>query len=111
MIVLSDPTLSNEAADANVLQIVINLTSQRCEGEMVAELREEDNENLMRLIKQETSSISTVISHNLIGRLMVVFCRFPGAPRAASQAPRVQPPPPLSSAPAAGPSRARHVTL
>lgn len=80
IIVLSDPNLPNNEADANILQVVLNLSTMNVTGTVVAEMREFDNETLVHLIAG-THRVATVVSHDLIGRLMVMFVRHPGLAR------------------------------
>ncbi len=83
VVVVSDGRLDPHAADAEVLQVVLNLATLRLRrANVVAEVRVSDNEVLLHLVSQGT--VSTVPSHDLCGALMLQFARQPGLARVYS---------------------------
>ena len=84
VIVTSDAKLEPHAADAEVLQVVLNLsTLQTRFANVVAEVRMSENEALLHLISQGT--VAAVSSHDLCGALMLEFARQPGLNSVYSQ--------------------------
>jgi hypothetical protein len=81
VIIVSNVRLDPDTADAEVLQVVLNLTTlqlrRRCA--VVAEIRDIDNEPLVAMIG--VGLVHTVTSHDIIGRLMLLFLRAPGLAR------------------------------
>jgi hypothetical protein len=81
VIIISNMHLDPDTADAEVLQVVLNLTTvdlqPRCA--VVAEIRDIDNEPLVAMIGVDL--VHTVTSHDIIGRLMLLFLRAPGLAR------------------------------
>jgi hypothetical protein len=67
-----------------VLQVVLNLTTLNLTAgcSVVAEVRDVDNEPLVMLVGGDL--VKTVTSHDIIGRLMLLFVRQPGLARVYS---------------------------
>ncbi len=84
VIIVSDVRLDPDTADAEVLQVVLNLTTLNLTVgcSVVAEVRDVDNEPLVMLVGGEL--VKTVTSHDIIGRLMLLFVRQPGLARVYS---------------------------
>ena len=84
VIIVSDVRLDPDTADAEVLQVVLNLTTlDLTDGcSVVAEVRDVDNEPLVMLVGGDL--VKTVTSHDIIGRLMLLFVRQPGLARVYS---------------------------
>jgi hypothetical protein len=83
IIVVSDGRLPPHSADAEVLQVVLNLATLRLRhANVVVEVRVSDNEVLLHLVSQ--GSVATVPSHDLCGALMLQFARQPGLARVYS---------------------------
>ena len=76
IVIMSDTELSPDKADAEVLQVVLNLANHEKEGHVIAEVRDKDNEALIHLIGR--GQVETVVSHDIIGRLMLMSVRQPG---------------------------------
>ncbi len=57
-------------------QVVLNLSNLSLAGHVVAEVRDKDNEPLIHLIGR--GNVETVVSHDVIGRLMLMSVRQPG---------------------------------
>jgi hypothetical protein len=77
VIVTSDARLAPHVADAEVLQVVLNLSTLKTRyANVVAEVRMSDNEALLHLVSQGT--VASVSSHDLCGALMLEFARQPG---------------------------------
>eukprot|EP00210_Caulerpa_lentillifera_P003101 g2963.t1 len=79
IIVLADEQ-SPDQSDARVLRIVLSLAALyeagTLEGYIVAELCDMDNEPLVRLVGGQF--VQTVVSHDIIGRLMIQCAQQPG---------------------------------
>ena len=84
IIIVSDVRLDPDTADAEVLQVVLNLTTMDLAAHcsVVAEIRDVDNEPLVMLVGGDL--VKTVTSHDIIGRLMLLFVRQPGLARVYS---------------------------
>ena len=82
--VLSNMSLDADTADAEMLQVVLNLTTIALDPDCVvaAEVRDKDNEPLVARLG--TGLVSTVPSHDICGRLMLLFVRQPGLARVYS---------------------------
>jgi hypothetical protein len=67
-----------DVADAEVLRIVLQLRALRggLKGHVVAEMRDVDNEALVQMVGG--GCVETVVSHDIIGRLMLMAARQPG---------------------------------
>jgi hypothetical protein len=67
-----------EQADATVLRSVLQLKGlkQELRGHIVAEMRDADNEHLVNMASDWTAE--TVVSHDIVGRLMLMSARQPG---------------------------------
>lgn len=76
VVVFSDTTMVPDQADAEILQVILNLNNMSLSGHVVAEVRDKDNEALIHLIGR--GNVETVVSHDIIGRLMLMAVRQPG---------------------------------
>jgi hypothetical protein len=67
-----------DEADSRTLRVVLGLMSMQggLSGHIVAEMRDIDNEVLVQIVGQEV--VETVVSHDLVGRLMLMSARQPG---------------------------------
>mmetsp|Transcript_58915 Transcript_58915/g.103103 ORF Transcript_58915/g.103103 Transcript_58915/m.103103 type:complete len:825 (+) Transcript_58915:103-2577(+) len=67
-----------EKADADTLRCILSLRSMQysVQGHIVAEVRDIDNEPLVKLVGG--SSVETLVSHDVLGRLMLMSARQPG---------------------------------
>ncbi|KAJ1456831.1 hypothetical protein M885DRAFT_155102 [Pelagophyceae sp. CCMP2097] len=75
-LVLAEPG-DADTADATTLRTVLALqTLPRLRGHVVAEMRDIDNEPLVKIVGGE--NIETVTSHDVLGRLMLMSAREPG---------------------------------
>ena len=69
-----------DKADAGTLRTVLSLVGMGgLDGHIVAEVRDVDNEPLLRLVA--SSNIETIVSHDIIGRLMIMAVRMKGLTR------------------------------
>ena len=82
VVVLSDDTLRPDQADARSLRVALSFVSEqrhcapasdRC---IVMEMQDVDNEPLVQLVGGE--HVETIVTHDLIGRLMIQSARHPG---------------------------------
>ena len=76
VVVFSDTGMVPDQADAEILQVILNLNNMQLAGHVVAEVRDKDNEALIHLIGR--GNVETVVSHDVIGRLMLMSVRQPG---------------------------------
>jgi len=78
VIVLCDAEGESEKADAVVLRVVLTLCTELTYGEahIVAEIRDTDSNPLLRLVGGDR--VETVVSHDIVGRLMIMSVRQPG---------------------------------
>ena len=76
VVVFSNSNVESDKADAEVLQVVLNLSNLDLIGHVVAEVKDKDNEALIHLIGR--GNVETVVSHDVIGRLMLMSVRQPG---------------------------------
>ena len=75
-LILAEPGLA-DLADAHTLRCTLALLSlNSLAGHVVAEMRDLDNEPLVRLVGGEL--IETLTSHDILGRLMLMSAREPG---------------------------------
>ncbi|KAH8049278.1 hypothetical protein JL720_15667 [Aureococcus anophagefferens] len=75
-LILAEPGLA-DLADAHTLRCTLALLSlPNLSGHVVAEMRDLDNEPLVRLVGGEL--IETLTSHDILGRLMLMSAREPG---------------------------------
>lgn len=67
-----------DRADADTLRCMLSLRSLRygLSGHIVAEVRDVDNEPLVKLVGG--SAVETIVSHDVLGRLMLMSARQPG---------------------------------
>ena len=82
VVVLSDDTLRADQADARSLRVALSFVSEarhcapasdRC---IVMEMQDVDNEPLVQLVGGD--HVETIVTHDLIGRLMIQSARHPG---------------------------------
>jgi hypothetical protein len=78
IIVLASMHGAADKADAMVLRTVLQLKSLRSGlvGHVVAEMRDVDNESLVQMVGG--GNVETVVSHDIVGRLMLMAARQPG---------------------------------
>ena len=84
IIILSDYGQDPDLADADILRVVLTLQTlcmgdQELSGHVVCEVRDVDNEPLVALVGG--AMVETVVSHDIIGRLMLMAARQPGIAR------------------------------
>eukprot|EP00930_Biecheleria_cincta_P001560 TRINITY_DN102696_c0_g1_i1.p1 TRINITY_DN102696_c0_g1~~TRINITY_DN102696_c0_g1_i1.p1 ORF type:complete len:931 (-),score=142.35 TRINITY_DN102696_c0_g1_i1:187-2604(-) len=77
IIILATPG-SADQADADTLRTMLSIRSSNCNllSYVVAEVRDIDNEPLVKLVGGP--SVETMVSHDMIGRLMLMSVRQPG---------------------------------
>merc|ERR1719336_1990069 len=70
--------INADEADSSTLRCVLSLKSlgQNLRGHIVAELRDIDNEPLLKLVGGKT--VDSLVSHDVLGRLMLMAVRQPG---------------------------------
>lgn len=79
IIILADADGEPEKADAAVLRTVVSLgacLTAACEAHIVSEIRDIDCTPLLNLVGN--GRVETVVSHDIVGRLMVMSVRQPG---------------------------------
>jgi len=78
IIILAPIGMEADKADSVVLRTVLQLKGMRNElsGHIVAELRDVDNESLVQMVGM--GSVESVVSHDIVGRLMLMAARQPG---------------------------------
>ena len=80
IIIMADESKSADEADAKTLRIMLSLTSlpefMANEAHAVAEIRDIDNEELVRMVG--LAKLETVCSHDMVGRSMIQCARQPG---------------------------------
>jgi hypothetical protein len=78
VLVISDSRLAPHAADAEVIQVVLSLSTLRLARatNVVAEVRLSESEALLHLVSK--GSVAVVPTHDLCGALMLQFARQPG---------------------------------
>jgi hypothetical protein len=78
VMILSDSELSADMSDSQVVRTILGLHGlpSKLSGYIVAEICDVDNEPLAHMVGG--SSLETVVSHDLIGRLMLMSARQPG---------------------------------
>jgi hypothetical protein len=73
-------SIQADIADAMTLRSVLALRglehTHHLSGHIVAEIRDKDNENLVEMVGAE--KVETIVSHDVIGRLMLMSARQPG---------------------------------
>lgn len=83
-ILLSDSSGDADKADAASLRQILTLRSlPQIRGFVVVEIRDVDNEPLVKLVGGHL--VETIVSHDIIGRMMVMSSRNPGLSRVYSQ--------------------------
>lgn len=83
-IMLSDPSGDADKADSCSLRQILTLRALAAvEGFVVVEIRDVDNEPLVKLVGG--TMIETLVSHDMIGRLMVMSSQNPGLSRVYSE--------------------------
>jgi hypothetical protein len=78
ILILSDGELSADMSDSQVVRAILSLHGLPCKlsGYVVAEICDVDNEPLAHMVGG--ACLETVVSHDLIGRLMLMSARQPG---------------------------------
>ena len=78
IVIFSNYNEEPDIADAEILRIILTLRSlsNGLEGHIVAEVRDVDNEPLIQLVGGD--NVETVVSHDVIGRLMLMAARESG---------------------------------
>lgn len=80
IIVLADDDIDPDKSDARALRIALSLygiqEKNGLDGHVVVEVTDMDNEPLVRLVGG--ANVETVVSHDVIGRLMLQCARQPG---------------------------------
>jgi hypothetical protein len=82
IIILSDYGQEPDLADADILRVLLTLQTLdggKLNGHVVCEVRDVDNEPLVALVGGDVCE--TVVSHDIIGRLMLMAARQPGIAR------------------------------
>lgn len=82
IIILSDYGQEPDLADADILRVLLTLQTLdggKLGGHVVCEVRDVDNEPLVALVGGDICE--TVVSHDIIGRLMLMAARQPGIAR------------------------------
>ena len=82
IIILSDYNQEPDLADADILRVVLTLQTLdggELNGHVVCEVRDVDNEPLVAMVGGDL--VETVVSHDVIGRLMLMAARQPGIAR------------------------------
>jgi hypothetical protein len=85
IVILSDYGQDPDLADADILRVILTLQTldkdgeDAFEGHIVCEVRDVDNEPLVALVGGD--NIETVVSHDIIGSLMLMAARQPGIAR------------------------------
>ena len=82
IVILSDYGQDPDLADADILRVLLTLQTLdggNLNGHVVCEVRDVDNEPLVALVGGEVCE--TVVSHDIIGRLMLMAARQPGIAR------------------------------
>lgn len=83
VIIMANSTGDADRSDAAVLRTVLGLkTLPELAGHVVAELRDIDNEPLLRLVGGD--DVEILVSHDVIGRLVLMAARSPGLARVFS---------------------------
>lgn len=82
IVVLADNASDADKSDAKVLRIILSIVGMKVppQGHVVAELRDIDNGGLVEIVGR--SKVETIVSHDLIGRLMIKCARQPGLAKA-----------------------------
>lgn len=77
-IIILSSTGNADSADADTLRTMLSLRSlyDQLQGHVIAEVRDIDNEPLVRLVGG--GKVETLVSHDVIGRLMLMSVRQPG---------------------------------
>ena len=78
IILLAETGASADSADAQSLRVILTLRGmkQGLLGHVTCEIRDVDNEGLLELVGGEI--LETVVSHDIMGRLMLMSARQPG---------------------------------
>ena len=82
IVILSDYGSEPDLADADILRILLTLQTLdggKLNGHVVCEVRDIDNEPLVGLVGGDICE--TVVSHDIVGRLMLMAARQPGIAR------------------------------
>jgi ion channel POLLUX/CASTOR len=82
IVILSDYGQDPDLADADILRVLLTLQTLdggKLNGHVVCEVRDVDNEPLVSLVGGDVCE--TIVSHDIIGRLMLMAARQPGIAR------------------------------
>ena len=82
IVILSDYGQEPDLADADILRVLLTLQTLdggKLNGHVVCEVRDVDNEPLVALVGGDVCE--TIVSHDIIGRLMLMAARQPGIAR------------------------------
>jgi len=80
IIVMSQENLEPDESDAMALRVSLSLTSmEKMAGHITVELSDIDNRHLIELVGRKR--VETIVSHDLIGRIMIQCARQPGLAR------------------------------
>ncbi|KAL4176203.1 hypothetical protein KRP22_001157 [Phytophthora ramorum] len=83
IIIMANSSGDADRSDAAILRIVLSLkTLPELSGHIVAELRDIDNDPLLRLVGGD--DVEILVSHDVIGRLVLMSARSPGLARVYS---------------------------
>ncbi|GAB5369225.1 hypothetical protein AAMO2058_001387400 [Amorphochlora amoebiformis] len=79
IIVMSQENLEPDESDAMALRVTLCLASMNLQGHVTVELSDVDNRHLIELVGRK--QVETIVSHDLIGRIMIQCARQPGLAR------------------------------
>jgi len=80
IIVMSQENLEPDESDAMALRVTLSLTGmEKLNGHVTVELSDVDNRHLIELVGRK--KVETIVSHDLIGRIMIQCARQPGLAR------------------------------
>ena len=80
IIVMSAENVGPDASDAMALRVTLSLMSlEKLDGHITVELSDIDNRHLVQLVGR--NRVETIVSHDLIGRMMIQCARQPGLAR------------------------------
>ncbi|KAG7398989.1 hypothetical protein PHYBOEH_009982 [Phytophthora boehmeriae] len=80
IVIMANSTGDADRSDASILRTVLSLkTLPELSGHIVAELRDIDNDPLLRLVGG--NDVEILVSHDVIGRLVLMSARSPGLAR------------------------------
>ncbi len=76
VLVLAQDNSSPDASDAQAVRVILALKGLAIRGHVVVELMDVDNRSIVELIGDPL--VETVVSHDIIGRLLLLAVRNPG---------------------------------